>query len=67
MSEEVLGAVRQQLGCEEPDDESKDDQIKNMGPFEALDRFLAWNGIIGFTSEILAAMDNIREAAGQES
>lgn len=64
LSEDVLGAVRQQLGCEDPDDESKDAEIAAMKPLELFDRYLAWEGVIGFGYDFWMAVDNIRAAAG---
>lgn len=61
----VLGSIRQSLGCDEAD-ESKDGQIAAMGPLEAFDRYLSWNGIIGFASTIWEAVENIKEASSDE-
>ena len=44
LNEDVLGAVRQNLGCDDPDDESRDDRIADMGKMEVLERFLEWEG-----------------------
>lgn len=67
LSETILESVRQQLGCDDPTDESKDSQIESMEAMEVFDRYLRWNGIIGFSSEIWDAVGNIREAAGVKS
>ena len=40
----------------EPDDTSKDDEILAMDGEEFLDAWLVWNGIIGYTRDILEAI-----------
>jgi hypothetical protein len=67
LSREVIESVRQQLGCEEPDDDSRDQEIAMLEPWDVLDRYLSWNGIIGYGNEIWDAVESIREAAGEES
>lgn len=62
LNSDVLGAVRQNLGAEDEDDDSKDDQIAAMTPMEVFDRYLNWEGIIGYSASIWAAVDNIKEA-----
>ena len=44
--------LRQHRGLEE-DDVSEDDDILIMGGFEFLDELLHWNGIIGYTADII--------------
>lgn len=34
------------------------EELKNMSVYEAFDKFLMWNGIIGYTAVILEALDN---------
>ncbi len=63
LDSEVLGAVRQSLGADDEDDESKDDQIMTMDVETVFRKYLEWEGIIGYTSSILNAIDNIRAAA----
>jgi hypothetical protein len=62
---DVLGAIRQNLGAQDEDDESKDSQIATMPPLEAFNRFLEWEGIIGYGATIWAAVENIKDAAGE--
>lgn len=38
------------------------EEIKPLSVYEAFDRFLTWNGIIGYTAVIMDALDNIRRA-----
>lgn len=62
LSPRVLGAVRQHLGCDDPDDTSSDDRIAEMGPMELFDRFLTWEGIIGYSNQIWNAVESIKKA-----
>ena len=64
LNREILEAVRQQLGCEE-DDESKDTEIGAMDALTVFDRYLTWNGIIGYSADFWDAVENIKEAAGR--
>ncbi len=64
LNPDVLGAVRQYLGGEDEDDDSRDAQIAAMKPVEVFDRYLKWNGIIGYGATIWEAVENIKEAAG---
>ena len=66
LSKQVLGDVRQNLGCEEPTDESKDGQIAMMTPVEVFDCYLIWNGIIGYSRTLWDAVENIKAAAKKE-
>ncbi len=66
LDENVLGAVRQSLGADDEDDESRDAEISKMDVEAVLNSFLNWEGIIGYTSTIISAIDNIREAADQD-
>ena len=61
LNEDVLKAVRQNLGCDDPDDDSRDDRIAQMGPMELFERFLEWEGIIGYGSLIWNAVENIKK------
>ena len=40
----------------EPDDESRDKEILELEGEEFLDAWLTWNGIIGYTNDILEAI-----------
>ena len=48
----IMRAVRQNMGLEE-DDISRDAEIYEMDGEEIVDRYLTWNGIIGYTSYII--------------
>ncbi len=37
--------------------------ISSMTAYEVFDRYLRWNGMIGFTDSIIEAMDGIEDAA----
>jgi len=39
------------------------DNVGELSPWEAIDKFLTWNGIIGYTSSIVVAIDSIRAAS----
>lgn len=41
---------------------SVDDHIRALSPAECLDKFLEWNGIVGWTKTIVAAVHAIEEA-----
>ena len=51
-SDFIMRAVRQNIGLEE-DDTSRDEEIMEMSGEEIVDRYLTWNGIIGYTSYII--------------
>ena len=61
----VLEAVRQSLGCE-TDDTSMDKEIAALGPKAVFQRFLQWEGIIGYSDIIWVAIANIQAAADEE-
>lgn len=44
-----------------------DEQIATMTPEEALDEFLNWEGIIGYTGRIVGALDALRAAETKKS
>lgn len=54
----ILRDVRQNMGVE-PDDESRDDEIRTMSPTEIFDKWLEWQGIIGYSHRILNAIEEI--------
>lgn len=69
LDEEVKTNIMYNLGYsdEEPGNVGKDydwciKNIEGMSVHEAFDRFLTWNGIIGYTSTIIEALDSIRAA-----
>ena len=51
-SDFIMRAVRQNMGLEE-DDTLMDAEIMEMSGEEIVDRYLTWNGIIGYTSDII--------------
>lgn len=57
-SERVMKNVRESVGLE-PNDTSQDKFIEALGRHEVLDRFLIWEGIIGYTNMIEDAISNI--------
>ena len=54
----LMRSVRQSMGLEE-DDTSRDDAIMEMDSYELLDRFLEWEGIIGYTQIIVNILKEI--------
>ena len=51
-SDFIMRAVRQNIGLDEYDT-SRDEEIMEMDGEEIVDRYLTWNGIIGYTSYII--------------
>lgn len=51
-SDFIMKAVRQNIGLDE-DDTSRDAEIMEMSGEEIVDRYLTWNGIIGYTYNII--------------
>lgn len=66
LNENVLEAVRQHLGCEDPDDESRDVEIAAMSPREVFEKFLNWEGIIRYGATIWDAVESIKAATLEE-
>ena len=58
-SEEIMEAVRGNLGLDDPDDTSLDEQINEMDKTEVFERFLNWNGIYGYGDTILSVIEDI--------
>ena len=54
----LMRSVRQNMGLDE-DDTSRDDAIMEMDSYELLDRFLEWEGIIGYTQKIVNILKEI--------
>ena len=57
-SDSVMRRVRQALGCE-PDDTSCDEAINDMDQMDVFNKWLQWEGILGYTYKIKEAVDNI--------
>ena len=54
----VMRNVRRSLDLE-PNDTSRDMEINEMDRIEVLDRWLQWEGILGYTNRIKYVVDNI--------
>ena len=54
----LMRSIRQSMGLDE-DDTSRDDAIMEMDSYELLDRFLEWEGIIGYTQKIVNILKEI--------
>lgn len=52
----TMKELRQSLGYDE-DDTSADKEILEMSGWEFLNKWLTWNGIIGYTTEILEVIE----------
>ena len=59
----IMRNIRQSIGLDE-DDTSRDAEIENMSGRDILDRYLIWEGVYGYTDEIL---DVVREAFPEAS
>lgn len=61
LPDQVLTDILSNLGVE--DETEKDlEVVGQMTAGEAMDRFLTWNGIMGFTGTIIEGIDGIRAA-----
>lgn len=56
----IMRNVRENLGLES-DDTSKDREINEMDKRRVLDAYLTWEGIIGYTYEIISIIEDIFE------
>ena len=54
----IMKAIRQNMGLE-PDDESNDEEIMEMNHSEIFERWLQWQGILGFGDRILSVVEEI--------
>ena len=66
LDSEVLGAVRERLGCDDPDDQTHDKEISSMSPEEVFNSYLEWHGIIGYSASIRNAMESIKRASSKQ-
>jgi hypothetical protein len=57
-SNRVLRAVRQQLGYDE-DNVAADTEINAMSRHEVFDRWLRWEGIIGYHVRLISVIEDI--------
>lgn len=63
LDDEVLNDVLLNLGIEPEDVTQKDiDNINKMSAFQLFDRYLTWNGIIGYTHSIIEVIENLQDA-----
>lgn len=58
-SEYIMRNVRERLGLE-PDDTSEDDRVEEMSSYEVIDHYLKWEGIIGYTHEIISLVTEVK-------
>lgn len=57
----ILGEVRQACGADTEDDESRDELIERLPPFQLLDKFLEWEGILGYSARIWQVVRDLME------
>lgn len=61
LDDNVRENILSNLGCESEKNFSRGcNIIASMSPTEALDKFLTWNGIIGYTHLIIKAYENLK-------
>ena len=70
LDDEVLSSIISNLGYDhdtvwEDDDLASEalNKVSEMSVFEAFNRYLTWHGMIGFTEDIIKALDSIRESS----
>lgn len=56
LDDEVREAIMSNLDTDDVE------AVKPLSVYEAFDKFLTWNGIIGYTATIMDALDSIRRA-----
>ena len=56
--EYILRCIRQNLGYE-ADDKRADKEIESMGRSEVFERYLEWQGMIGYADELLKVIEYI--------
>lgn len=54
----LLKDIRKNLGLE-ADDTSQDDEINAMSKQEVFERYLTWQGIIGYSDRIISVIETI--------
>jgi hypothetical protein len=63
LPDEVLTNILQRNGLDDSEDEEAIKALfKNMTVYQAMDAYLCWNGIHGYTGSIIKALDGIRDA-----
>jgi hypothetical protein len=65
LSDEVMEAICNNMGIDSGDEDAMK-RIQRLSPEEAFERFLTWQGIIGYGYMITRALDNIRLASGED-
>jgi len=63
----VLHNILQRLGYDPENDDSDTDpkvlvKVSRLSFRDAMDHYLAWNGIIGFTADIIYAYETLKKA-----
>lgn len=65
LPEHILDDILQNMGVEDAEPGVEYDkavaELRTLSPAEALDKWLNWNGIIGYTSQIIEALDELRK------
>lgn len=63
LDDEVREAILNNLEMDSEDDfEAGCKMIAEMNVTEAFNRYLTWNGIIGYADQLITAYENIKEA-----
>ncbi len=57
----VLDFIRQQCGAEDENDTCKDELIESMPPFQLFDKYLTWEGILGYSASIWNIVRDLME------
>jgi hypothetical protein len=65
LDDDVLEDICDNLEIDSGDEEAMK-RVQRLSPEEAFERFLTWNGIIGYGDMIASALDNIRLASGED-
>ena len=67
LDDNVLNDIARNLGWKSADYDEDISKylpvIAAMSPEEAFTRFLEWNGLIGYSNNIISALDNLKEAS----
>jgi len=57
----VLEHIRQACGAEHGEDESKDDLVERLPAFQLFDKYLEWEGILGYSSRLWQIVRDLME------
>ena len=66
LDDDVLEDICNNLEIDSGDEKAMK-RVQRLSPEEAFERFLTWNGIIGYGDMITSALDNIRLASIEEA